>query len=83
VALAWIPRTDGTKVWACHKNDIVDDNHYKNLYWGSPQDNSNDMVLNHEKHLTEYDKTRRIGKSAAIDYDFSVGAIDDFLESFG
>jgi hypothetical protein len=50
VCLAWNgPRPPG-KYWALHKNDDRTNNHYTNLYWGTPSNNIRDAIRN-GKHI--------------------------------
>jgi len=43
VALAYIPNPDN-KPCVCHKDNNPQNNHYKNLYWGTYKENSEQMV---------------------------------------
>lgn len=61
VAQAFIPNPDNLP-FVMHKDDNPSNNHRKNLGWGTPQDNSSDMVqkgrskvgsCNHSAKLTE------------------------------
>lgn len=38
VALTWIPNPDG-KPFVCHIDNNPTNNHYKNLYWGTQEEN--------------------------------------------
>jgi NUMOD4 motif/HNH endonuclease len=40
------------KNFACHKNGNNQDNHYENLYWGSPADNSADAIRHGKSKLS-------------------------------
>ena len=44
--LAFVGPPPEGKPFACHKNDIPDDNRLENLYWGSPGDNIADLIRN-------------------------------------
>jgi hypothetical protein len=43
VASVFLPRPKKYQIWVCHKDDDPRNRHYKNLFWGEPQDNSSDM----------------------------------------
>lgn len=42
---AWV-RPPRPGEYACHRNDVPDDNRLENLYWGTPADNTRDSVRN-------------------------------------
>ena len=44
VAMVYIPNQDN-KPCVCHKDNLRTNNHYKNLYWGTHKENSQQMVL--------------------------------------
>lgn len=54
------PSPEG-KNYACHRNDIPDDNRLENLYWGSPKDNANDRKINRGAGV-KHSKTHPIGR---------------------
>lgn len=43
VALAWIPNPNNYPI-ACHKDNVVTHNWYKNLYWGTQKDNMQQCI---------------------------------------
>ena len=43
VALAWIPNPEN-KPFVCHKDNNPLNNHYKNLYWGTPKENAQQCI---------------------------------------
>ncbi len=45
------PRPDGYQ--ACHRNDVATDNRLTNLYWGTPSENTLDLVRNGRHHSTK------------------------------
>ena len=52
VALAWVPNPDN-KPCVCHKDNDPLNNHYKNLYWGTHQENMAQMVVDGRKQKGE------------------------------
>lgn len=43
VALTWIPNPDG-KPFVCHIDNNPTNNHYKNLYWGTQEENTQQCI---------------------------------------
>lgn len=52
MALAWVPNPDN-KPCVCHKDNDSLNNHYKNLYWGTHQENMAQMVVDGRKQKGE------------------------------
>lgn len=52
VALAWVPNPDN-KPCVCHKDNDLLNNPYKNLYWGTHQENMAQMVVDGRKQKGE------------------------------
>ena len=52
VALAYIPNPDN-KPCVCHKDNNPLNNHYKNLYWGTHQENMAQMIVDGRKQKGE------------------------------
>lgn len=52
VALAWVPNPDN-KPCVCHKDNNPLNNHYKNLYWGTHQENMAQMIVDGRKQKGE------------------------------
>ena len=52
VALAWIPNPEN-KPYVCHKDNNPLNNHYKNLYWGTHQENMAQMIVEGRKQKGE------------------------------
>ena len=50
VALVYIPNPNH-KACVCHKDNIRTHNHYKNLYWGTNKENSNQMVVDGRHYI--------------------------------
>lgn len=52
VALAWVPNPDN-KPCVCHKDNNPLNNHYKNLYWGTHQENMAQIIVDGRKQKGE------------------------------
>lgn len=52
VALAWVPNPDN-KPCVCHKDNDPKNNFYKNLYWGTHQENMAQRVVDGRKQKGE------------------------------
>ena len=50
VALAWIPNPEN-KPYVCHKDNNPLNNHYKNLYWGTPKENAQQCIKDGRFHF--------------------------------
>lgn len=50
IALAAIPNPDNLP-FVCHKDDDPSNNHPDNLFWGTPKDNSQDMIKKNRQRL--------------------------------
>lgn len=50
VALAWIPNPEN-KPYVCHKDNNPLNNHYKNLYWGTPKENAQQCIRDGRFHF--------------------------------
>lgn len=44
ICVAWHGLPPPDRPWALHRNDVPDDLRPDNLYWGTPQDNVDDMI---------------------------------------
>jgi len=64
VAKAFLPKPDDTDLFVLHKDGDKHNNRYTNLYYGSVQDNSDDMIRHGNSTLGERNPQARLDENA-------------------
>jgi hypothetical protein len=81
VAEAFVPNRRNLP-WVCHRDDDKTNNHYTNLFWGTPKDNTADMIKKGRKAILK-GKLNGMFKGKVMTPNGTYNSVEDAAQAYG